>query len=138
MLTQTVVGFDVSLSSSMSSGTKIPFNRIKTNIGGGWSTSNHTFTAPVDGLYYFTLGIMTTYSSSRYYAQARIMRGNVELRYVLTNKASSNGYYSATGSVLIKLNRGQQVHAERFSGTLFSGGGLYTHFVGFLIRKSHN
>ena len=134
MLTQTVIGFDVALSSSMSSGTKIPFNRIKTNIGGGWSTSNHTFTAPVDGLYYFSLGIMTTYSS-RYHAQAKIMRGNAVLRYVLTNKASSNGYYSATGSVLIKLNKGHQIHAERISGTLYSDGGLYTHFVGFLIQK---
>ena len=133
----TVVGFDVSLSSAMSSGTKIPFNRIRTNIGGGWSNTSHTFTAPTDGLYYFTLGIMTTYSSSPYYAQARIMRGNVIQRYVLTQKGfSTNGNQAATGSVLIKLNRGQQVHAEHAGGTLYSdGGGLYTHFVGFLIQK---
>ena len=65
------------------------------------------------------------------------MRGNVIQRYVYTDKASStNGHHSATGSVLIKLNRGQQVHAERTGGTLYSdGGGLYTHFVGFLIQK---
>ena len=135
LLTQREIGFDVSRSSSMSSGTKIPFDRIKTNIGGGWSNTSHTFTAPIDGLYYFTLGIMTTYFSSPGYAQAKIMRGNAVLRYVHTNKASSNGYLSATGSVLIKLNRGQQVHAERTGGTLYSDSNLYTHFVGFLIQK---
>ena len=132
-----MVGFEVGHSVSMSSGRKIPFDRIKTNIGGGWSNTSHTFTAPIDGLYYFTLGIMTTYSSSNsYYAQAKIMRGNAVLRYVYTQKASStNGYLAATGSVLIKLNRGQQVHAERRGGTLFSDSGLFTHFVGFLIQK---
>ena len=136
MLTQREIGFDVSLSSTMSSGTKIHFDRIKTNLGGGWRNTNHTFTAPIDGLYYFTLGIMTFYYSSRSWAKARIMRGNVQLRYVLTRKASStDGHYTATGSVLIKLNRGQQVHAERVTGTLFSNIDLYTHFVGFLILK---
>ena len=136
MLTQREIGFDVSLSSSMSSGTKIPFDRIKTNLGGGWSNTSHTFTAPVDGLYYFTLGIRTTWSSSPYYARARIMHGNVMLRYLYTLKApSTSGNQAATGSVLIKLTRGQQVHAERVGGTLYSDGGLYTHFVGFLIQK---
>ena len=136
MLTQTVVGFEVGYNRTMSAGGKIPFNTIKTNLGGGWSNTNHTFTAPIDGLYYFTLGIMTHYYSSKSYAQAKIMRGNVGLRYLYTQKAPSiNGYLSATGSVLIKLNRGQQVHAERTGGTLYSDSGLYTHFVGFLIQK---
>ena len=131
LLSQTVIGFEVDHSVSMSSGSKIPFDRIKTNVGGGWSNTSHTFTAPTDGLYYFTLGIMTHYSSSQYYANAKIMRGSVILRYVLTNKASSYGYHSATGSVLIKLNKGQQIHAERHDGTLYSD----THFVGFFIGK---
>ena len=135
MLTQREIGFDVSRSSSMSSGTKIPFNIIKTNIGGGWSNTSHTFTAPIHGLYYFTLGIMTTWSSSPYYATAKIMRGDVGLRYVYTDKASRTGRQAATGSVLIKLNRGQQVHAARDGGTLWSSSNLYTHFVGFLIQK---
>ena len=137
LLTQTVIGFEVGHSVSMSSGSKIPFDRIKTNVGGGWSNTSHTFTAPTDGLYYFTLGIMTDDRSSYpYYATARIMRGNAVLRYVLTQKASStNGRLSATGSVLIKLNKGHQVHAERGSGTVYSNGNLYTHFVGFLIGK---
>ena len=137
MLSQTVIGFEVAHSVSMSSGRKIPFDRIKTNVGGGWSNTSHTFTAPTDGLYYFTLGIMTTYSSPPYYAFARIMRGNVILRYVSTHKGSSTyGHQPAAGSVVIKLNRGQKVHAERLDGTLYSSVGLYTHFVGFLIGQT--
>ena len=135
MLIQTEIGFDVSLSSTMSSGSKIAFDTIKTNIGGGWSNRTHTFTAPVDGLYYFTLGVMTRASFTAQ-ARARMMRGNVPLRYVVTGKDSTSGHQPATGSVVIRLARGQEVHAERTGGgPLFSSPELNTHFVGFLIRK---
>ena len=135
MLTQTVIAFEVGHSVKMLSGSKILFDTIKTNIGGGWSHSTHTFTAPVDGLYYLSLGIMTDWSSSPGYARARIMRGSEQLRYIYTHKGSRTGYLSASGSVVIPLNRGQKVHAERYDGTLYSDRGLYTHFVGFLIQK---
>ena len=135
MLKQPVVGFDVSNSQTMSSGSTIPFNRIKTNLGNGWSSSYHRFTAPVKGLYYFTLGILTTWGKSPGNANAEIMHGNVRLRYVYTNKNSRDGRQSATGSAAVMLNAGEQVWAKRAGGTLYSDSGLYTQFVGFLIQK---
>ena len=43
MSTQTVIGFDVVLSSTMTSGTRIPFDAISTNIEGGWNNTAHKF-----------------------------------------------------------------------------------------------
>ena len=120
----------------MSSGSTIPFNVIKTNIGNRWSSSNHRFTAPVKGLYYFSLSIMTPYTASQYTAQAWIVRGNVNLRFVYVNRQSKFGaYMPASGSTVVMLNAGEQVWAKRNGGWLYSDSGLYTHFVGFLIQK---
>ena len=137
MLSQTVVGFDVGHSKTMSSGGKIPFDIVKINVGGGWSNTNHTFTAPETGFYFFSLSIMTEWTANR--ADAEIKQGDVQLRYVYgAYQASStcSARLAATGSTVIKLNEGQEVHAERRDGTLFSNSNLHTHFVGFLIGKT--
>ena len=135
-MVQPGTAFHVAYSHSMSSGTTIPFNVIKTNLGNGWSSSNHRFTAPVKGLYYFTLSIMTQGSSTGY-AQAYIMRGNVNIRFVYAQRNSNfYAYIPASGSVVVILNAGEQIWAKRSSGYLYShSSNLYTHFVGFLIQK---
>ena len=135
-MVQPVIGFDVGYTRSMTSGYTIPFNRIRTNLGNGWSSSNHRFTAPVKGLYYFTLSIMTKSSSYPGYAQAHIMRGNVYLRYVYARRNTNiYAYIPATGSAAVMLNAGEQVRARRWTGYLYSNGDVYTHFQGFLIQK---
>ena len=121
-------------SKTMSSGRKIPFDRIKTNIGGGWSNTSHTFTAPETGFYFFSLSIMTEWTANR--ADAEIKQGDVHLRYVYAHEDPSSGRHAATGSTVIKLNEGQQVHAARRDGTLFSNSNLHTQFVGFLIGQT--
>ena len=135
-MVQPAIGFYVGYSSSMSSGSTIPFNVIKTNLGNGWSSSYHRFTAPVKGLYYFTLSIMTPYTASQYTAQAWIMRGNVNLRFVYVHRKSNiHAHIPASGSAAVMLNAGEQVWAKYASGWLYSTTSLYTHFVGFLIQK---
>ena len=133
---QPVIGFYVGYSWSMSSGTTIPFNIIKTNLGNRWSSSNHRFTAPVKGLYYFTLSIITKPSSSPGYASAFIMHGNVNLRFIYAYRNSNiQAHIPASGSAVVMLNAGEQVWARRWGGFLYSDHNLYTHFVGFLIQK---
>ena len=41
-----------------STGSKVTFGRVETNIGGHFDNSS-TFTCPVDGLYFFTFNIMS-------------------------------------------------------------------------------
>ena len=125
-------------SSTISSGSKIPFDTVKTNIGGGWSSATNTFTAPVKGLYFFSLGIMITYStSSDSYAEAYIMYGNNKLRFVYARRPDNiQARIPASSSVTLILNAQDVIYAKRHSGTLYSDGtNLYTHFVGFLIQK---
>ena len=130
------IGFYVGYSSSMFSGSTIQFDVIQTNLGNGWSSSNHRFTAPVKGLYYFTLNIMTPWSPSQHYAAAHIMRGNVNIHRVVVNRSSRiHGHIPASASAAVMLNAGEQVWAKRYIGYLFSGSNLNTHFVGFLIQK---
>ena len=138
MLKQPVIGFYVSYSQSMTSGTTIPFNRIKTNLGNCWSSSYHRFTAPVKGLYYFTLSIITPWSST-HYAGAWIMHGNVNLRWIYAARNTNiHARIPATGSAAVILNAGEQIWAKRHYGYLYSDGNLLTHFVGFLLQKSTN
>ena len=137
MLTETVVGFHVAHSVTMSSGSKIPFNTIKTNLGNAWNKNNHTFTAPVKGLYLFSLRITTDYSSSSGIADARIMSGDKAIRVanVVYAHRSSSAYIPDTAPVTVILNAGEQVYAKRIAGTFFSNSNLFTHFVGYLIGK---
>ena len=132
---QPVIGFNVAYSQSMSSGTTIPFDVIKTNLGNGWSSSYHRFTAPVKGLYYFTLSIITQWSSDGY-AGAWIMHGNVRLRFVYARRNNNiYAYIPASESAAVMLNAGELIWAKRHHGYLFSSNWLHTHFVGFLIQK---
>ena len=125
---QPAIGFHVAHSTTVNSGTKMVFNHVLKNYGNGWNSGTHMFTAPTKGLYSFTLSI--TSSGNR--ARAKIMLGNVVLRRVLAEKY---GHNTGTGSTVVMLNAGQQVHAQRYSGTLYSDSNLWTHFVGFLITK---
>ena len=129
------IAFHVAHSVTMTFGSTIPFNTVKANIGNGWNNSTHTFTAPIKGLYYFSLSVMTGWQTAR--ADAKIVQGsNVPLRNVVTHKGHRDGHIPATGSAVIILNKGEQIHAKRNRGTLYSNGNLEgTHFVGFLIMK---
>ena len=110
MSEKTVVVFDVGYTASMSSGTTIPFNRIKTNIGNGWNRYYHRFTAPVKGLYYFTLSIITPIRLSQSFAGAHIMRGNVHLRHLYALRSNSiQTRQPASGSAAVMLNAGEQI-----------------------------
>ena len=135
-MVQPVIGFYVCSSKSVTSGTTVPFNVIKTNLGNGWSSSNHRFTAPVKGLYYFTLGIISKFSSSPGTGGAWIMHGDVHLRFVYASRSSHiQAHITGSGSAVVMLNAGEPVWAKRWGGFLYSDHNLYTHFVGFLIQK---
>ena len=137
MVVQPVIAFHVSLTSTMRF-RKIPFNRVVMNLGNGWNSASHTFTAPTKGLYSFTLSVLTDYSStSGNMAHAVIiMRGGGYPRYILAQRSPNiKAYIPATGSTVAMLNAGNQVYAYSNGLLLYSNGNAYTNFVGFLIQK---
>ena len=120
----------------MSSGKRIPFNTILTDIGNSWNNATHTFTAPTKGLYYFTFRIMLPYTNTSHFAWASIKHGHVSLSTIYLNRSPKlEAQMSASGSAVVMLNAGQQVHAERLSGNLFSKDALLINFLRFLIHN---
>ena len=130
------IAFHAARKLPMSSGKRIAFNTVLTNIGNSWNSATHMFTAPTKGLYYFTLRIMLPYTNTSHFAWASIKHGHVSLSTIYLNRSSKlEAHMSASGSAVVMLNAGQQVHAERLSGNLFSNDALLINFLGFLIHK---
>ena len=106
-----LVGFHVALS-------KVPFDKIISNFGGGWNCIIHAFKVPTKGIYFLILTVMNKGSSS----------------------AHADGQHSGhvgTVSTVLLLDAGEHVYVQHGYGTLTSGSPYhYTYLVGFLIQKS--
>ena len=141
VMVQPMIGFYVCYGRTISSGTTIPFDWVKTNIGNGWNRHYYRFTAPVRGLYFFTLHITISPKNlpSQFHGRAYIMRGNLSIRNVYSHHQSNiNAMIPASGSVPVMLNAGEHIWAKYGGGRLYSdGGGQRTYFVGFLIQKAN-
>ena len=89
--------------SNTGSAFKVQFTTALTNIGGHYSTSNHRFTAPVTGLYFFYYQYMqaagTTYDRSQF---------KLSGSYVGDLAFDDGGQYGQTNNqIIISMNAGQ-------------------------------
>ncbi|KAH3709798.1 hypothetical protein DPMN_069263 [Dreissena polymorpha] len=108
-LTGTVVAFNVNGLNVLSNHVNA-FPTVNSNEGNAYNACNEHFTAPVDGIYYFSAQICVYDSGSRhdgYFAiengQCKPKRGGIALTFTYRNNQSS----SASSSV--KLTRNEQV-----------------------------
>jgi len=109
---------------------KVQFTTALTNIGGHYSTSNHRFTAPVTGLYFFYYQYMqsnTTYDRSQF---------KLSGSYVGDKAFDDGGQYGQTNNqIIISMNAGQ--YMEVWTDVESSGqGSVHDNFriyQGFLL-----
>ncbi len=115
------------------------YTNVMTNVGSCWSTANTRFTAPVDGIYWFSSQIATdsvfpanAYLGVEFYKNSsRISTG--------WRRSSGAGYQRVTANILLPLSEGDFVEPgieTAQAGALLGGTTLitqYTHFLGYLV-----
>ena len=115
-------------------------DQIVYNVGNGYDSSTTTFTAPVDGLYCFTVKVMTNSAgTSQAYMGVEIYVNNVRFP-TGWERADSGGYHKQQESFLVYCTANDTIEPglEIASNTTFSGGTAggnryYTYFSGYLI-----
>ena len=110
--------------------TNLSCDVAEVNIGGHYNTSNFQFTAPVDGIYFFTVHAMNDQSNNGYSTVYFRKNGTIYHYFHIVNNHPS----SATTNVIITLIAGDYVDVIS-SNTHWNGGSSnkYPTFGGYLI-----
>ena len=109
----------------------ITFTSIISNIGNQFNSTTGKFTCDHPGMYFFTLSLYQTYSSRDTHCDIRC--NGARMTYVDSNTSSSDGFYQASNSVVLHLNKGDIVNLEGCANasTIASA----SSFGGFLINS---
>ncbi|XP_069120446.1 complement C1q tumor necrosis factor-related protein 7-like [Argopecten irradians] len=126
------IGFTTSMSSDAALGDHqiIMFDTILTNDGNGYDSRHGHFTAPVTGLYAFSVTVMCVGNESNLHVA--IMKDGQRIGRVFAN---GNNYDNGSKLVVVQLDAGQMVWVEHEfdpSGYKIHGNG-HSAFSGFLI-----
>ena len=108
----------------------LKFDRIVSNIGNGYSTDTGRFTAPVSGVYAFSLVVMSTNAHGG--ADLALVKGGVDLGHVWTEGATDIGDKGST-QVATHLDEGEQVWIQEAVGDAVRGS-YWTVFTGYLLQ----
>ena len=118
----------------------IPFNQTRYNIGGHYNTSAYNFTAPVKGLYGFTLNISLNgvNDSTAYFGFNFIVGGASNAWQWIWENSKAHDYWSQTTSRQFEMGPGDTRYVSlNGSGTgqfgSIRGGQNDSTFSGYLI-----
>ncbi|XP_060081244.1 uncharacterized protein LOC132560598 [Ylistrum balloti] len=128
------IGFTASLSTvtALGNGQIIVFDTIISNDGNGYDSRYGHFTAPITGLYAFSVTVMCYGSESELHVNILKDGQNIGVAF-----ANGNHYDNGSKFVVVQLQAGQVVwveHANEPSGYKIHGQG-YSSFSGFLIQS---
>ena len=110
-----------------------PFNIELVNEGYHYNR-NHTFTAPSDGIYYFSISVGLTAGST---ANFTLYKNNEPLANILRLATNHNGYDTIGRSIMISLQREDTIHVvNQENRVAWSSPDLETSFSGFLYEPA--
>jgi len=134
------VRFKASRTSSTTINTNVtlPFNKTLENVGGGYSNTTYTFTAPVTGTYFFYTQLFT-YGETGF--RVDFFSGSTRVQRISTGTAfhypvpepGNEGNTTITTSFYYPLNIGQTMYVERFDGSVNMPIDPFCHFGGYLL-----
>ncbi|VDI11041.1 Hypothetical predicted protein [Mytilus galloprovincialis] len=117
-----------SSSQALSSGEKVIFDGLWTNVGNGYEPSTGVFTAPYPGLYHLTAVVVSTHGNS-----LGLYLCHNGLR-MTRSYLSGDGYKTGTFDVVFNLQKGDTVHIDGDGGhPIFSTSSKYVTFSGYRI-----
>ncbi|OWF45156.1 Complement C1q-like protein 4 [Mizuhopecten yessoensis] len=131
----TIVAFSAGLTHTMplTSGETIRYNKVFTNIGGGYDVTTGNFKAPKGGVYAFTIH---GYDANTDKAMWIELKKNTEL---LVSISGYNSHSSAGNSVIVYLSAGETVYVQARPNQSFSLFGkidqVYATFSGYMIGE---
>ncbi|KAH9504537.1 Complement C1q tumor necrosis factor- protein 2 [Bulinus truncatus] len=119
----------------LTQGQNVIFEKVLTNIGGGYDPATGIFTCPVQGLYVFNVGILST---PRSLATINLVHSG---RYLISvNAYDDRNHGTGSRTVVVDCQRGDTVYAVAATPAyLFAGtANSYEHniFSGFLVGSS--
>ena len=139
-ITDAMKDFPVAFSVARDSSTSglldpVPFNVELVNEGFHYGRS-HTFTAPSDGIYYFSISVGLSAGST---ANFTLYKNDEPLANILRLATNNNGYDTMGRSIMIPLQREDTVHVvNQENRVAWSSPDLETSFSGFLYEPAHD
>jgi len=109
------------------------FDGVTTNIGNFYNNATGQFTCPVNGIYFFTVNIM---SKGNKLLSAHLMMNTRAIAglYAIGGSPSTNDH--STASVVVHCTEGQHVYVKSLSDHSVNGEPVgYTQFTGFLLAE---
>ena len=113
----------------------VPFNTYLYNAGRHYNPLNHTYTAPSDGIYYFSFSVGLNAHSE---AEFVLYKNNKAYVNIIRRSTKHNGKDTIGRSVMMRLNRGDMVFMVNEAGqTARSSLMMETSFSGFKYQPKH-
>ncbi|XP_062300608.1 complement C1q-like protein 2 isoform X11 [Scomber scombrus] len=112
--------------------TTLIYRAVITNIGGAYSPSTGIFTAPVAGVYYFTL---FHHTGKPYGTVLYLYKNNQQVIMTQNHKAVHETAHNGGNAVFLQLQPGDQVYVRMTANSFIWGGNYHTTFSGFLVSQ---
>ncbi|KAH3840419.1 complement C1q tumor necrosis factor-related protein 2-like [Dreissena polymorpha] len=132
------IAFFASLTNHMENlgaGQHIVFDNVFTNEGGGYNQYHGSFTAPVPGIYVFSLTLLSFQNQAAHF---RILRNGAILVHIWPDGRGDNDYDTAAGTVALVRNAGDVIAVDSQWARQNLYREHYSFFSGFLLKSFLN
>ena len=119
----------MTISYSLGSGEKVPYNNVISNIGLGYDVTNRIFTAPTSGIYTVSVSMMAKPTNS---VHLKLMKDGNEIVRLWTQK---DRYELSSQTVNIPLYKGSQIWVQQLSRSILHNSEPYNVFSAALIAE---
>ncbi|XP_070543450.1 complement C1q tumor necrosis factor-related protein 3-like [Ptychodera flava] len=131
------IAFSVSRTAALgpsSQHTPVTYQKIYTNRGNGLNMGSGKFTCSVSGVYFFMFSTLRNNVNDMFLC---LMKNDEELPCIYVTHSASRNNGSASNSVIIDLQHGDEVWVRLGSGhALYSDDNEYTTFTGYLLYEN--